>query len=344
MIIVIKDKTVRWRVFERDALEQYFGEVIECLPEDNLPDADAYFWKLDTEGTDVKEFRDACEKYYPVADRFNINPPTRLVFAQCKDFTFRQWEKDKINCPKHELIPLMGAIDRVVTAFRYDFKYPYILRLNDCTGGQASHVIQTLHQAQSRFRDLDEMARKKKEGILTRIIAEPFIETLDDKHYVRSSYRIIVAGNEVITGYARLCRPPDWVAITSGGKFDIGMWGAFLEYQRRCELLITEYKDEIIRAVKSLGLNFQGVDLIRDRQGEIYFLEVQPGFSAGYADPESGFRPPYYNPSFGPLVNLIKDRYDELPETYKLWLDKKSMFNRCFEALKGEMDATKAGH
>ena len=50
------------------------------------------------------------------------------------------------------------------------------------------------------------------------------------------SYRVIVAGNKVVTGYARLSEATDWVAIT--GKFKYEMGELFIQYQERCNNMI----------------------------------------------------------------------------------------------------------
>ena len=60
---------------------------------------------------------------------------------------------------------------------------------------------------------------------------------------------------------------------------------------------------EIVRAVKTIGMKLQGVDIIEDQSGKIYFLECQPGFSTGYSD----WPKPFYNPHQPEIVKFIFD-------------------------------------
>ena len=89
--------------------------------------------------------------------------------------------------------------------------------------------------------------------------------------------------------------------------------------------------------MKSLGLNFQGVDVILDQMGHPYYLEVQPGFSVGYSH-IAAWEPPFYNPSRPKaLVNFLKRDLEKLrgqiPLYVNYWLDKYNMFDAAYGAL-----------
>jgi hypothetical protein len=108
-----------------------------------------------------------------------------------------------------------------------------------------------------------------------------------------------------------------------------------------CQKFCEDNEELIVKAVKCLGLNFQGVDVILDQQDNPYFIEVQPGFSVGYPH-RRGWKPPFYNPSKPPeLLRFLHTNLDmlkeETPMYANLWLDKYNMFNKAFGALKEDL-------
>ena len=339
-ILAVIGNGVRWRVFEHEMLNKHFGPVIETKTENAYEvfkrcekDINAIFWKPETEEMMEKNHLDMINQYIKIPSAiFKINDPFCFVPAICKNIAFNIWKKNNISCPEWASVK---DIDFVLNSKIMPIDFPLLVRLNNKTGGKESILTNNIDETKKACLDLNNHI--KSDSLYTRILLIKFYETCNDNFFVRSSYRIIVAGNKIITAYARLCRPPEWIAITSGGKFDIGMWGAFKYYQKHCEKICRNHEKEIVRAVKVLGLNFQGIDVI-EVDGKLIFLEVQPGFSAGYSDPVSGFRPPYYNPSYPPLVNLIKEYKNELPDMYRLWLDKERMFDECFKTLREEYE------
>ena len=99
-------------------------------------------------------------------------------------------------------------------------------------------------------------------------------------------------------------------------------------------------EDLIVKAVRSLGLNHQGVDVIFDADLSPYFLEVQPGYSTGYPD----WSPPFYNPSYPDLVKFLLEEADylkgEIPMYYNIWLNKEKVFDLAYGFLKEEYEAS----
>jgi hypothetical protein len=113
----------------------------------------------------------------------------------------------------------------------------------------------------------------------------------------------------------------------------------WVEHNQHCESFCKLNTGLIVGAVRALGLNFQGVDVIIGQDGKPYFLEVQPGFSVGYLNAENkGWKPPFYNPSYPELVDFLVDNEDrlrvEIPLYYENWLDKNRLFDLSFAALK----------
>ena len=135
----------------------------------------------------------------------------------------------------------------------------------------------------------------------------------------------------------------DWLAITAG-KFSMKNMDNWIYYNALCEKICIKYKKEICKAVESLGLNMQGVDVVIDQdKGKPCFLEVQPTYASGY--PQEGFCgyfKPFYNPSNPDLVNyLIKEKdslITQIPMYYNNWLDKKNHFDLMYRSLKNLLD------
>ena len=84
-----------------------------------------------------------------------------------------------------------------------------------------------------------------------------------------------------------------------------------------------------------MGLNHQGVDAIEDQDGNLYFLECQPGYSTGYAH----WAKPFYNPYYPELVKFLVDNEErlkeEIPMYYNKWLNKETLFDEVMSNLKG---------
>ena len=162
------------------------------------------------------------------------------------------------------------------------------------------------------------------------MICVQYIDSIDYKNNVNVSYRIYVAGNKIISGYARISKSSDWVAIT--GKFKPEKADIWLKYNIKCEELCKKYEEKICTAVHALDLNCQGVDLIIDnKSGELYFLEVQPTYAAGYPNNYGSYQPPFFNPSYPELVKFLVEEKDflksKIPNYYNNWLDKKTILN-----------------
>ena len=205
--------------------------------------------------------------------------------------------------------------------------------------GRGSFLVKTEDELNKKATELETIYNKQKLILpTTNKMAVEFIDVRTPENY-NMSYRVIVSGNKIITGYARLSQSDDWVAIT--GKFKKEMAEDFVKYQKRCDEICKTYEKEIINSVHSLGLDLQGVDIIEDKNGKIYILEVQPGFSCGY--PEWGG--PFYNPNYPELVNFLtknkKRLIKEIPFYYLGWLNKESLFDNIFFNLKMHMNNKK---
>ena len=139
--------------------------------------------------------------------------------------------------------------------------------------------------------------------------------------------------------------PEDWVAVTN--KFNKETMDAWYFHNIRLHKIMEEQEETIVKAVKVLGLNHQGVDIIpRGGTEDIIFLEVQTTYDAGFAtaNNQTGlgpYTPPYFNPYNPTLCNFIEQNKSEMEQTIplytSLWLDKHAHFDKVYSNLKEQL-------
>jgi len=338
-VLNVTNKGTRWRVFEKEYLEKTMGSVIDLFIGDeyditNLEQYDYVMWRPNTEESkpwEISWMIDLCNK---LPNSKHINSPKYFINYHGKDSAFNIWKGKNIPCPKYIAYETENDFNRDI-----HFPIPLLIRVNNMCSGKGSFLIEDEQNLNKQYLVLDQIYHNHKSKYLTtKKMAVEFINAKTPENY-NLSYRIIVSGNDIITGYARLSQSNDWVAIT--GKFQRSMAEDFVKYQKRCHDICKLYKDEIVKSVHTLGLDLQGVDLIEDSKGNIYILEVQPGFSCGY--PEWGG--PFYNPNYPDLVNFLVENkirlQQEIPFYYNNWLNKETLFQNVFKSLKQHMDNKK---
>lgn len=342
-VVCAKATGVRWRVFELESCQKYFGLSMDGRPEDmnvaaiHRCGAKTVVWKLHTEATDETLWKHCCSVASQLSMKGikHINNPCNWLACHSKEEAFRIWRQLGIPCPQWFEFRDVGDF-----LAKRSIEYPLLLRLNNSTSGWFSYLVHNDQEARNCWPKLQAAFSychdgSTNTGTRRKFIAVQFIPTTRPEK-VNLSFRIIVAGNIVVTGYARLGPAADWIAITN--RFEPGMEELFIHYQKVCQRFCEDNAALIVKAVKVLGLNFQGVDVILDQQDHPYFLEVQPGFSVGYAEVKS-WKPPFYNPSQPEaLVRFLRDNLGrlqrEIPMYANSWLDKHTMFDRSYQALK----------
>ena len=338
-VLNVTNNGTRWRVFEKEWLERHLGDVTD-LTIGNEYDINSYsnieyvFWRPNTEESkpwEIKWMIDLCNK---LPNCKHINSPKYFLNYHGKDYTFNIWKSKNIPHPKYISYESFNDFNRDI-----NFSTPMLVRVNNMCSGRGSFLVKTEDELNKKATELETIYNKQKLILpTTNKMAVEFIDVRTPENY-NMSYRVIVSGNKIITGYARLSQSNDWVAIT--GKFKKEMAEDFVKYQKRCDEICKTYEKEIINSVHSLGLDLQGVDIIEDKNGKIYILEVQPGFSCGY--PEWGG--PFYNPNYPELVNFLtknkKRLIKEIPFYYLGWLNKESLFDNIFFNLKMHMNNKK---
>ena len=308
-----------WRPYEQESLEKYFGK-----PEP-IESSNYLFTRFNTESISQNYYNHALEIEKGFKGHI-INPTKHFKYTNNKEECFSAWERIGIPIPK-----FFEYKDRE------DFEnkridYPFLIRLNDFATGEYTYLINDETEFNQKFRILEE-AHKNLQRINTKKICVQFIDTkVKDFH---TSFRIHVAGNSVISGYGRLSK--SWLAIT--GKFEESMKEDWIEQNIRVNKIIKNNKQLIIDSVTKLGLHHQGLDIIADRNNNIYFLEMQPFYFSGRNHGENNTLPPFWNP-YKPkllvdwLANDKNELYSQIPNYYDLWLDKKNHFDNAYYSLK----------
>jgi len=336
---VVSDLGVRLRVFEAEMLSKHFdGATVmffeEFDSEAMKANADYYYWRPNSEKTTASELEGWKKKAHRYWNKKHINNPKNWHNMHCKDEAFKVWKSIGVPCPDYCIFNSRGDFHSW-----WDGEYPILLRLNNHSGGECTYFVDSSASLDTGLSKLDYDFKHKNIGLGSKKMAVKFIDNDIDGH--KWSFRIIVAGNMVVTGYARLS--DDWCAITK--FFKKGMEDTFVRANEACEDFCNDWTELIVKAVHSLGLNFQGVDVILDKQGNPYFIEVQSAFSVGYAN-DRGWNPPFYNPSQPEeLVKFLKLNKESLekiiPMYYNNWLDKERLFDLSFESLRRYLDEEK---
>ena len=315
---IYNDNSVKWRVFEKETLQRY-GTInnINICEINELPDG-VNLWRLTSEY--IEEH--ILEKSLRMCNlnNFNINDPSGYLNIYDKAYCYNTWKANGI---------------KTVDFYEYDeymgddclFEFPVLVRLNNDSGGRGTFYVNNA----SQFKQCIQEIKRIPLGFRSKILVVNFLET-KDHNGIRSSFRIIVSGEKIITGYPRIGWN-DWNITTASFNGDFrDNFKHFIKYGIICESIIHEKSDLILKAVKSTKCNHVGVDLIL-HEGELVFIEIQPGYSTGY----EGYGEPFYNPSDLGMVKVLIDNINllgELMPTYvEYWLDKRKLFNCAYKNL-----------
>ena len=332
-VINITSPGTKWRVFEKECLEEHLGKVVDVdlgdlkktqQIADLGPQGTIIFWRLNSDDINRQELDMALKHREILRDFEMINDPVNHLHIHAKERAFSAWKESGVKIPEFQVLEKKEDVT---------LEYPFLVRLNNQVTGRSSYLVKSEKELDEAWPKLErEYQSSISKKPFTKKIAVQFIDASKEEGKYNLSYRMIVAGNKVITGYARLSPASDWVAIT--GKFKASMGGLFIKYQQRCQNMIDKNHDKIVEAVHSIGMKLQGVDIIENQQGEVYFLECQPGFSTGYSD----WPKPFYNPHQRELVDFIlkneKEFIEKCPLYYYNWLNKENLFNEIFNNLK----------
>lgn len=336
-----------WRVFEKEAVEKHFGQVIDCNGEDGRSVLDTYNkyekdigyirWYPDPELMNAQEFSGMVEQSDKIGDvPYLVNSAKGFKAVQCKEEAFKKWKDAGVECPDFFSFSNTKEFHEKLEAA--PFTYPFLIRANDSVAGNHTFMINSEQQVDSAL--IQALGNVNQfNGIDSKVICVEFIDTVDKERNLNFSFRIHATSQKVVSGYGRVVSADDWLAITAG-KFDIKNIDDWIYYNKLCENVCSKYEKEICKSIEALDLNMQGVDVvINQKTGRPCFLEVQPTYASGYpAEGYCGYFRPFYNPSNPELVNfLVKEKTlleKEIPMYYNNWLDKRNHFDLMYGSLK----------
>ena len=342
-----------WRIYEREMVEKYFGKVLDVNGEDGHSVLEAYEQYSDTvkyirwfpspENINGVEYNQMIQQSDRIGELPYIGSSAKgFINVQCKEEAFKVWKDNGIPVPEFFIF---NTADEFYENYESsNIEFPFLIRLNNGVGGNNSFLIKDKSELDSSVNKLIEISKQPNDfgQIQMSCFCIQMIDTIDRHYNVNHSFRIHVSGDRVISGYARVSSPDDWVAIT--GKFNNQISEAWVAYNVICEELMREYEEVLCKSVRVLGLNVQGIDLILDREGQPYFLEVQPTYSSGYPQSFGNqcYKPPFWNPYQTDLVNFILQNESyikkEMPMYYYNWLDKENHFQLVYKTLKEYLD------
>mgnify|MGYP001170952985 CR=1 FL=1 len=335
-----------WRIYEKENLEKHLGPVIDVDCGDNHSVLDTYEkykdtvefirWFPDSENCSKEEYASILNQNKYIDLKYITNSAKGFLSVQSKDESFKLWQRKGVNCPDY--FTFKDSKDFKEKFSLNKINYPFLLRVNNSVSGEDTVLVKKEIELNNAL-NVIEKSNRNRIGINRKMMCIEFINTIDNKRNVNVSYRIHVAGNKVISGYARVVSSDNWLAITAG-SFKIEFIDNWIYYNLKCQKFMEEREKEIVDAVKALGLNHQGVDLVFDEdRKKLCFLEVQPTYAAGYPkEGYYGYSYPFYNPSDPALVKFLLDNKSELekqiPMYYNNWLDKNNHFNLVYKELK----------
>ena len=269
-VINITSPGTRWRVFEKECLQKHLGTVIDIKLGDKQKTHEiakqdlrgtTIFWRLNSDEITKSDLQLALEHREILKNCKMINDPVNHLHIHAKESAFAKWKEDAVSIPEFQVIEKPSDIK---------LSFPFLIRLNNQVTGRSSFLVKNQEELSAAWPRLESDYKSSiKSKPFTKKIAVQFIDASKEEGKYNLSYRIIVAGNKVITGYARLSPASDWVAIT--GKFKAPMGDLFIKYQQRCQNMIDKNHDKIVEAVHSIGMNLQGVDIIEDQSGKNTF-------------------------------------------------------------------------
>lgn len=315
----------QWRSHEHAGAMAAFEDVYEVGGGGVLPNMAVLRWFPPSENCSRELYAQMARMRESVTAPFHINDVRNYKHVHDKLSCFEAW--------MHAGIPTPGWFEWQPGQFVPQFEPPYLLRLNNSVAGYDSWLVREPSQLPEALAAV-EAAHARNTGAIPRLLCTKFINT-QVVGKLNHSFRIIVAGGKVVTGYARVSDATDWVAVTN--KFNREMAESWLHCNQLCQRIMTQHEETIVRAVEVLGLNHQGVDVISDAAGQLYFLEVQTTYDAGFIGC-GHYKPPFYNPYNPELVEFIKNNAAEiereLPLYFFNWLEKAQHFRVCYQNLR----------
>ena len=256
-----KAKNKSWRVFEKKNLEKYFGKVLDVDAEDGFSVLDSFTkyqesikfirWYPDPENLTKDAYKGMLNQSEKIGNHSFISSSTEgFKYAQCKDKAFAKWKEHDIPIP--DFFSFKNKDEFYKGLEISNISLPFLIRINNGVSGLDSFKITETKELNYKLNQILKLLENNY-SIDPCCFCVELIDTIDRKHDVNHSFRIHVSGDRVISGYGRVSNPDDWVAIS--GKFDDKISDAWIEYNVKCENLMNNYEDLIVKAVNVLDQN-----------------------------------------------------------------------------------------
>lgn len=145
-----KNMRKNWRIFEKEALEKYFGPVLDVPCDDGHSILDAFKnhndsikyirWYADPELTNKYEYEGMIKQNNEIGNLDYITSSVPgFVNVQSKEICFKTWEENNIRCPKSFVFE--SNKDFYQKFKKNKFKFPVLLRINNSVAGEHSYLI-----------------------------------------------------------------------------------------------------------------------------------------------------------------------------------------------------------
>jgi len=344
----IKSHWCKWRPQERESFESVFGKVMIVDIEKDKKIIDEKITK-DSVCFVIPSNPHCNPEYYNFLNKnlksLNTNRIINKIEYQKNAFdkieTFKVWNEKNIKCPKYfEFYSKEDFYKKVEIA---NFSLPFLLRVTNESSGKGSILVKDKKDLEKSIDWIVDFYNNKSvtkglSGMMCVEFIDTKIVTKSDKNF---SYRIHVAGDKIVSGYARVSIGDNWNATTADMNMPFEKVAEnFVNFNLKLQdnFRNKEWVKQVEKAAAVTGLDAISMDVIENEKGEPVFIEVNHSWDAGYYHCSI---PPFYNPSKPELVGfLIKNASwveKNLPNYWYFWLNKRLHFETVFRNCKEKM-------
>jgi glutathione synthase/RimK-type ligase-like ATP-grasp enzyme len=337
----------KWRPQEREAFTDVFGKVKmtdwrESYWLDKITEEDVCFLMPSSKEFTKEMYEDLLILEKSLRTKRIINSASSMRYTFDKEANLQKWRDEGVNCPRS-----FGFNDRkgfYEKLEREMLEPPFLLRVTNECSGKGSILVKSKEEIPQAIDWIENFALKEATSMGMSEHSFIAVEFQDTKNVTRSdknfSYRLIVSGDELITGYARVSLGDNWNATTADMNMPFEQVADnFVRFNSvlQAKMRDREWANTVVNAVKVLGLDIASIDAIETTSGQLSFLEVNNSWDAGYNDCLS----PFYNPNKKELANFLLSNAwwfeKNMPTYWYYWLNKRLHFDKVFRSAREAM-------